>query len=108
ASAPRAFEQRLDEAVRELDRTRAAAKQARGEARTSILDRLVALDRELLDAARGEIDDRRRASLAAEAESEIAPFAARMTPDARARAIDAAYDRLLRDAVGLPVLSHDA
>jgi hypothetical protein len=102
-----AFDRRLDEAVRELDRTRAAAKHARGEARAAILDRLGALDRELLDAARGEIDDRRRAALVAEAETEIAPFAPRMTPDARAAAIDAAFDRLLRDAVGLPVLSHE-
>jgi hypothetical protein len=102
------FDRRLDEAVRELDRTRAAAKQVRGEARAAILDRLGALDRELLDAARGEVDDRRRAALVAEAETEIAPFAARMTPDARGRATGAAFDRLLRDAVGLPVLSHEA
>jgi hypothetical protein len=103
-----AFDRRLDDAVRELDRTRPAAKQARGAARASILDRLGALDRELLDAARGEVDDRRRAALVAEAETEIAPFAARMTAEARARAIEAAFDRLLRDAIGLPVLSHEA
>ena len=103
-----AFDRRLDEAVRELDRTRAAAKQARGEARTAILDRLAALDRELLDAARDEIDETRRAALVAEAQTEIAPFAARMTADARALAIDAAFKRLLRDAVGLPVISHGA
>lgn len=103
-----AFDRRLDEAVRELDRTRTAAKQARGEARAAILERLGALDRELLDAARGEVDERRRAALVAEAESDIAPFAARMTPEARARAIEAAFDRLLRDAAGLPVLSHEA
>jgi hypothetical protein len=30
-----------------------------------------------------------------------------MAPDARARAIDAAFDRLVRDASGLPVLSHE-
>jgi hypothetical protein len=102
-----AFDRRLDEAVRELDRTRAAAKQARGDARAAILERLGALDRELLDAARGEIDDPRRAALVAEAETEIAPFAARMTAEARARAVEAAFDRLLRDAVGLPVLSHE-
>ena len=107
-SAPGAFDRRLDEAVRELDRARAAAKQTRGEARAALIDRLTSLDRELLDAARGEIDASRRAALRAEAETEIAPFAARMTADARARAIDAAFDRLLRDAVGLPVIAHDA
>ncbi len=102
-----AFDRRLDEAVRELDRARAGAKQARGDARAALLDRLTELDRELLDAARGEIDDARRAALIAEAQTEIAPFAARMTSEARARAIDAAFDRLLRDAIGLPVLCHE-
>ena len=102
------FDRRLDEAVRELDRARAAATHARGEARTAMIDRLGALDRELLDAARADLDAGRIAALRAEAEAEIAPFAARMTSDARARAIDAAFDRLLRDAIGLPVLAHDA
>ena len=101
------LDHRLDEAVRELDRTRAEAKQVRGEARTAILDRLAALDRELLDAARGEIDEARRAALIAEAQTEIAPFAARMTAEARAKAVDAAFDRLLRDATGLPILAHE-
>ncbi len=113
ASAPGAarpseeFDRRLDEAVRELDRTRADAKQARGEARASLLDRLAVLDRELLDAARVEIDDTRLGALMAEAQTEIALLAARMTAEARARAVDAAFDRLLRDAIGLPVLSHE-
>ena len=103
-----AFDSRLDDAVRELDRARAVAKQARGEARQSLIDRLGTLDRELLDAARDEIDPSRRAALLVEAETEIAPFAARMTGDARARAIEAAFDRLLRDAVGLPVIDHES
>jgi hypothetical protein len=113
ASVPRAggrspvFDRRLDEAVRELDRARASATHARGEVRTAIIDRLAALDRELLDAARDEVDQPRRAALLAEAETEIAPFAARMTAEARAKAVDAAFDRLLRDAIGLPVIAHD-
>jgi hypothetical protein len=102
-----AFDRHLDEAVRELDRARAAAKQARGDARASLLDRLAVLDRALLDAARVEIDDTRRAALMAEAQTEIAPFAARMTAEARTRAVDAAFDRLLRDALGVPLLSHE-
>lgn len=105
-SASEAFDRRVDEAVRELDRARASAKQARGDARTAILDRLTTLDRELLDAARGELDEGRRAALRADAEIEIAPFAARMTSEARQRAVDAALDRLVREALNLPVLSH--
>lgn len=99
------FDRRLDDAVRELDRMRAGAKQARGEARAALLDRLAAIDRELLDAAREDMDTARLAALRTEAEAEIAPFAARMAADARARAIDAAFDRLVRDAIGLPILN---
>jgi hypothetical protein len=101
------FDRLLDEAVRELDRSRAAAKPSRGEARSALIGRLAALDRELLDAARHQVDAPRRAALRAEADAEIAPFAARMAPDARARAVEAAFDRLVREAVGLPVLSHE-
>ncbi len=102
-----AFDARVDTAVRELDRLRATAKQARGDARAQILERLEALDRDLMGAARAELDASRRAELRAAAEAEIAPFAARMPADARDRAIDAAFDRLVRDAAGLPVMSHE-
>jgi hypothetical protein len=100
-----ALDAALEAAVRELDRARATAKQARGAARSTTIDRLAALDRELLDAVRGEIDGERRSALMAEAEAEIAPFASRMTSETRANAIDAAFERLLRDAFGLPVLT---
>ena len=100
-----AFDRHVDEAVRELDRARATAKHARGDARSQVIERLSALDRELLAAADAEIDEGRRAALLADARREIAPFAARMAPDARDRAIDAAFARLLREAFGLPVLS---
>ena len=100
-----AFDRIVDEAVRELDRARGTAKHARGDARSAIVDRLSALDRELLAAADAEIDGDRRAALLAEARSALAPFAARMTPDVHERAIEAAFARLLREAFGLPVLS---
>jgi hypothetical protein len=100
-----AFDRMLDDAVRELDRLRMPAKTARGEARTSILDRLSALDSQLFDAARAELDDGTRADLIARAESEIAPFASRMSRDAHRSAVDAAFARLVRDTLGLPTLS---
>ena len=107
ATLPPTYDRVLDEAVRELDRSRAIARQSRGDARSALIARLAVLDGELLDAAREQVDAARRAAMRAEAEAEIAPFAARMAPDARARAIDAAFDRLVRDASGLPVLSHE-
>ncbi len=100
-----AFSDRLDEAVRELDRMKTSAKQARGEARAAILERLSRLDVDLLDLARAQLDDGSRVALRARAEAEIAPFASRMPADARAAAIEAALNRLVRDSSGLPVLS---
>ena len=99
-----AFDRTLDETVRELDVMRGTAKSARGEARSALLDRLAVLDGNLIAAARAEIDDARRTALQGEAEAEIAPFAARMAPDARHQAVDAAFGRLLRDVLRLPVL----
>lgn len=102
-----AFDRRLDEAVRELDRARTTARQARGDGRVSLLERLAGLDRELLEAAREEIAAPERARLRGEAEAEIAPFGGRMAPDARARAVEASFDRLLREAAGLPLIAHE-
>lgn len=100
-----AFSARLDETVRELDHLKTSAKQARGAARTAIVERLDALDAVLLDHARMELDDEQRAALRRKAEAEIGPFAARMSAEARAAAVDAALTRLMRDAAGLPTLS---
>ena len=100
-----AFSDRLDAAVRELDRLKASAKQARGEARAAIVDRLSALDASLLDDLRSGLDESTRARLRAKAEAEIAPFAPRMAADARAAAVDAAFTRLLRESAGLPALA---
>jgi len=102
-----AFRDRIDAVVRELDGLRAHAKQARGEARAAIQARLAALDVTLLDAARVELDDAARETLRTQAESEIAPFAGRMTQDQRRGAVDAAFTRLLRESCGLPALAFD-
>ena len=100
-----AFNRRLDETVRELDVARQTATHARGGARSALIGRLASLDGELLGAARAEIDEAERASLKQQADSEIAPFAGRMSADAKARAADAAFDRLVRDLLNLPVLN---
>jgi hypothetical protein len=103
--APDALSDRLDAAVRELDRMKAAARQARGDARTAIVERLASLDRSLLEIVRSQLDEDARARLQAKAETEIAPFAPRMAPEARAAAVDAAFTRLLRESAGLPALA---
>ena len=95
------FDDLLDRVAHELD----AARVARGAKRKALLDRLNALDRELLETARAGLDDAARAALAREAEEELAGFRSAMSPDAFARAREAAIDRLVRDRARLPTIA---
>jgi hypothetical protein len=106
--APRsaAFEQYLERLLSELDRLSADAGHARGEARATIVERLAALDRELIEAATAEVEPDAAARAQQEAAAEIAPFGSRMAPDVRARALHAAYERLIRESLGLPTLRY--
>ena len=96
---------RIDETVRALDGLKGTARQARGGTRSTLIERLNELDRELLDTARSELDEGDRAVLREQAEREIAPFTQRMTEEARAAAVEAAFTRLVREALGIPSLS---
>ena len=102
-----AFGERVDRVVRELDHLAADARSARGEARSAIVDHLRALDDELLNAAIEDVDAEEAAALRREAEAELQPFAGRMPKGAFDHARDAAFGRLVRDALGLPVLAYD-
>jgi hypothetical protein len=95
----------IDRVSGELDVARADARGLRGEARAALLARLAALDRELLDTARAALDEPARASLLEDADQELAPYRERLAPEAFARARDAAVDRLVRERLGLPILS---
>ena len=96
---------RIDETVRALDRLKGTARHARGDARATLIAQLTELDHELLDTARSELNDGDRAVLREQAEREIAPFANRMTDEARMAAVEASFTRLLREAFGIPSLS---
>jgi hypothetical protein len=96
---------RIDETVRALDRLKGTARHARGDARATLIARLNELDHELLETARSELDEGDRAALREQAERDIAPFRHRMTDEARITAVEAAFTRLLREAVGIPSLS---
>jgi hypothetical protein len=98
------FDGAVDSSVRELERLAGDARRARGEQRTRIIERLADLDRALMDAAAREVDAPTSAALRLEAEAELAPFGSRMAPDARAQATTAAFERLLRESLGLPVV----
>jgi hypothetical protein len=94
----------LNGVVRELDQMLSAAKQARGAARAAMVGRLASLDRQLLDAARAALPPADSQRLKAQAEADLAPFRDRMPSEAWTRAIDAAFDRLVREHAGLPSL----
>jgi len=99
------FDAVIDAVARELDEARASAKGVRGEKRAALVDRLEALDTELLRRARALVDAATLASLSREADAELAAFRASMPPDAFARARDAAIDRLVRERFGLPTIA---
>ena len=92
----------LDRVSREFD----AARGVRGEKRQAVLERLQALDRQLLDTARAALDRPARAVLACEADEELAGFRTVMSTEAFARAREAAIDRLVRERFGLPTIAY--
>jgi hypothetical protein len=101
------FDAAIADAVRQLDTMRAAGRQARGAERASVIERLAAVDARLMEVSRAELPADETRALIAAAGAEIAPFAGRMSPDARETATTAAFDRLVRDAIGLPVVTFE-
>lgn len=94
----------IEGVVRELDVLKGEAQHARGERRASVIARLEDIDRSLTSAATAEVSTELSATLSREAAQEIKPFAARMTPDTRQAATDAAFVRLVREALSIPVV----
>lgn len=89
-------------AVRALEPLLQPAEHARGDERQRILDTLVAVDRQLLDALELCLPDDVRRACAAEAVRELEPFRARLTPEAYAQARRAVVTRLVREQLGVP------
>lgn len=99
------FDALIDRAAGELDAARAYARGVRGSARQALIDRLAALDAELLHEARLLLDETTRAAVGREADEELAPFRRGMSPGTFGRAREAAIDRLVRERVGLPTVA---
>jgi len=95
----------IDRISAELDAARATPGGMRGEARRALLDRLAALDAELLHIARAALDDEQRQRSERDADEELSGFRDRMPAEAYRRARLALVDRLLREQLGLPVVS---
>jgi hypothetical protein len=97
----------LEQAIRDLEQTVPAAGRARGDARAEIITRLARTDDELMAAAASQLDEERAEQLRLEAGEELAAFGNRLPPDARARAIEAAFGRLVREHAGLPTIRYE-
>ncbi len=107
AGEARSLDATLDEVVRELDAVRAGSRGLRGEARETLLERLRALDRRLLEAARAACDGSTLERLSADADVQLAPFLARMPPNVYSQSKHACVDRLLREHLRLPVVAFE-
>jgi hypothetical protein len=107
AGSDRSLDDVLDTVIRELDAHKAGARSLRGAARRVFVERLSALDAELLAAARKECDAATLARLTSEADEELAPFRDRLSSAALADAQRAAVDRLIRERRRLPVITFD-
>jgi hypothetical protein len=107
APAATALQRHLEQAIRDLEQVAPSAGRARGEARAEIVSRLSRLDDELLSAAVAGLDRERAEQLRAEAGDELAGFGNRMPAEARARAIESAFLRLVREAAGLPTIRYE-
>ena len=101
-----AFRAALDAIIGAVAAVQSESKGARGEKRAAFIERLKAIDRQLMSAAREEAG---RSGLAGElraaASAELAQWRERMTGDAWDSALRAASDRLLRDRLDLPDLA---
>jgi hypothetical protein len=100
-----AFDALIDRVARELEAARAESRGIRGDARQALLDRLIALDGELLREARSSLDAKTLSATLREADDELTSFRERMSPDAYERAREAAVDRLIRNRLALPTIA---
>jgi hypothetical protein len=103
----RGFLEQVEDVIQALDSVLDDAPKARGDARLRIIERLRTLDTILLSAATAEVHPEQAAELRTEAESELAPFGSRLSPEARDRAVQAAFGRLVRDALAVPALEYE-
>jgi hypothetical protein len=107
AGEDRSLDATLDEIVYEIDLARAGSKAVRGDARQTLIERLRALDRRLLDAAHAQCDPQTMNALTAEADADLAPFRGRMAPETFEQSRRAAVERLLRERRKLPMVAFE-
>ncbi len=107
AARSASFGQRIDALIQELDGLAGQARSARGDARSALIERLQRLDDELGETAAAEAGPQLTATLIHERDNELAPFIDRMPQSELTRARQAAFDRLVRESLGIPRLTYD-
>ena len=89
----------------ELDAARGKSAGLRGEERRALIARLAALDTELMALARATVSPAMVIAARQEASEELGTFRSTMAPEAFERALDLAATRILRERLGLPVVT---
>jgi hypothetical protein len=97
----------LDSAIRELDGRRGSGGEMTGDDRLAAIDRLRALDAQVVAAVAAGLPEHERREIEREAEAELAPFRAGMAADAYERAVATSSTRLVRQRTGLPVIAYE-
>jgi hypothetical protein len=100
------LEAAVERIIGELGEARAASRSSRGEARAALIDRLQAIDDEVMAAAWAVTPAGIREALRLEAEQDVISFRARMRADDYARAVEAGALRLLRDRLKVPDIAY--
>jgi hypothetical protein len=95
----------LDRLARALDEARGSTAGLRGDVRQALVDRLAALDDELLRVAAATLTQEVEDELRAEAEQELESYRTRLSADAYGQAHAAAMQRLLRERFRLPIIA---
>lgn len=105
--APAALTPAIQKALSALDSVQASSAAARGAARDALIATLAAIDRELVEAASASLPAATLTALTADAAGELAAFRGRLPAAQWEAAVAAARGRLVRAAVGVPVVSFD-
>jgi hypothetical protein len=95
----------IDKVSAELDAARSRSGGVRGDERRAVIERLALLDDELITTVRAAAGEEAVSAWTAEAGEELAAYRATMPSDAFDRALTLATNRLIRERVGLPVIS---
>ena len=105
--APEALQPAIGEIVEAVDRLRAESVIARGAAREAVIVALADLDSRLVREAGAALPEARRVTVGRDADTELAPFRARLDAAQWATALAAARARLVRIALSLPTVAFD-